>query len=35
VGDVGQSIAQIYATLDNRQVYHRASIIEMDDKLCD
>jgi len=35
VGDVGQSISCIYATLDNRQADHQASIIEMDGKLCD
>ena len=35
MGDVGQIIPQIYATLDNRQTNHQKSIIKMDDKLCD
>lgn len=35
MGDVGQSIPQIYATLDNRQADHQASIIEMNGKLYD
>ena len=34
-GDVGQRIPRIYATLDNRKADHRASIIEMDGKICD
>jgi len=34
IGDVGHNIPQIYATVDNRQADHQASIIEMDDKLC-
>eukprot|EP00253_Pinus_taeda_P033918 PITA_33918 len=35
VGDVGHSIPRIYADVDNMQVDHQASIIEIDDKLCD
>lgn len=35
MGDVGHSVPRIYATPDNRQKYHQASIIEMDGKLCD
>ena len=35
VVDVGQSIPQIYATLDNIQEDHQESIIEMDGKLYD
>jgi len=31
VGDVGQRIPEIYATLDNRQTNHQASIIEMEE----
>ena len=35
VRDVGCNIPCIYATLDNRQTGHRASIIEMAGKICD
>lgn len=35
VGDVGQSIPRIYATMDNGQAEQHAYIIEMDGKLCD
>jgi len=35
IGDVGQSIPWMYATLDNRQLDQYASIIEMYGKLCD
>jgi len=35
VGDVGHRIPRIYATMDNKQVDHHASIIEMDGMLCD
>ena len=35
VGDVGHRIPHIYAVVDNRQAYYQASIIEMDDRLCD
>lgn len=34
VGYVGQRIPHIYAVVDNMQVDHQASIIEMDGKLC-
>lgn len=34
-GDVGKIIPRIYATVDNMQVDHQASIIEMEGKLCD
>ena len=34
-GDVGKIIPRIYAAMDNRQAYHRESIIEMEDKHCD
>ena len=34
-GDVGQRIPRIYATVENRQAEHHASIIEMDGKICD
>lgn len=34
-GDVGQSIARIYAMLNNTQTNHGESIIEMEVKLCD
>jgi hypothetical protein len=30
VDDVGRSIPQIYAALDNRQAYHQASVVEME-----
>lgn len=33
--DVGRSIPCIYIALDNRQVDHHASIIEMEGKLCE
>ena len=33
--DGGQSIPMIYATLENRNAYHQASIIDMDGKICD
>ena len=35
VGNVGQRIPCIYAVMDNRKAYHRESIVEMEDKLCD
>jgi len=35
IGDVGQSIPHIYATMENEQEKHQESIIEMDCKLCD
>jgi len=35
LGDVGQSVPRIYATLDDKHVGHQASIIDMDGKLCD
>lgn len=35
IGDVGQSIPWIYATLDKKQANHQASIIEMEGKICD
>ena len=35
MGDVTQSIPQIYVVLDNRHTDHQGSIIKMDDKLCD
>ena len=34
VGDIGQSIPHIYASLDNKQAEHHAFIIEMDGKIC-
>lgn len=33
VGEVGQSIPRIYATMDNFQADHQASIIEMEGKM--
>ena len=35
VGDVGQGIPRIYASLDNKQVDQHAYIIEMEGKICD
>ena len=35
MGDVGERIPRIYATLDNTQVEHQASISETYGKLCD
>ena len=35
IGDVSQSIPWIYAAVDNRQVEHQSSIIEMEGKLHD
>jgi len=35
VGDVGHNIPQIYAFVDNWQADHQASIIDLDDKICD
>ena len=35
MGDVGQSIPRIYATLDNRQEDHQTSIIEIHSNFCD
>jgi len=35
IGDVGRSIPHIYVVLNNRQVDHRESIIDMDGKICD
>jgi len=35
MGDVGQSVPRIYASLDNRQDDHHVSIIEMGIKLYD
>jgi len=35
VGDIGQIIPSIYATLDKKHADHQASIIEMDGKICD
>ena len=35
MGDVGHSIPRIYASLENGQANHPASIIEMDGNLCD
>lgn len=35
VGDVGQSVPRIHGTVDNKQVGHQASVIEMDGKICD
>lgn len=34
VGDVGQSIPHIYATMDTKQANQQVSIIEMEGKLC-
>jgi len=34
VGDVFHSIPWTYASMDNKNVYHHASIIEMDGNLC-
>jgi len=34
VGDVGQSIPRIYASLDSKEVDQHAYIIEMEGKLC-
>lgn len=33
-GDVGHNIPHIYPFVDSRQADHHASIIEMDDQLC-
>lgn len=35
VGDVGHSIPRIYVVVENTQVDHQTSIIEMGGKLCD
>ena len=35
IGDVGKRIPHIYVVLDNGQVDHQASFIEMDNKICD
>ena len=35
VGDVGHNIPKIYTIVENKQVDHQASIIEMDGKICD
>lgn len=35
IGDVGHSIPWIYAAMDNKKTNHQASIIEMEEKLCD
>lgn len=35
VGDVSHKIPHTYATLDNRKMDNQASIIQMEEKLCD
>lgn len=35
MGDVGKTIPKIYIVLDNRQVDHKESIIEIDGKIFD
>jgi len=35
VGNVRQSIQQIYALLDNKEVENQETVIEMDYKVCD